>query len=41
MLHIARLIKRRYPERASAVIRLLLIASAIGVAAGFATLLLR
>jgi len=41
MFHIAKLIERRYPERASAMIRLLVIASAIGVAAGAAILFLR
>ena len=41
MLHIAKLIERRFPDRAPIVIRMLFIASAIGVAAGVAILLLR
>ena len=41
MMHITKLIERRFPDRAPMVIRMLLIASAIGVAAGLAILLLR
>jgi hypothetical protein len=41
MLHIARFIERRFPDQAPKVIGMLIIASAIAVAAGLTILFLR